>query len=58
MITNFIKPKLITEKDGIYEVSSQNTEVPQAIDIFKTSNSTILGFYLPLAKKYFFYTFN
>ena len=56
-ITNFIKPKLITEKDGIYEVSSQNTEVPQAIDIFKTNNSTILGFYLPLTKKYSFYTF-
>ncbi|WP_272150762.1 hypothetical protein [Tenacibaculum aiptasiae] len=57
-ITRFIKPILSNEKDGIYENVQQKIEVPIAFDVFKTNNSTILGSYLPLTKKYSYYKFN
>ncbi|CAM1356585.1 hypothetical protein [Tenacibaculum halocynthiae] len=57
-ITNFIKPKLTNDNDGIYSMNSEKTKVLQTFDVFKISDTTIVGLYFPYRNKYSFYKFN
>ncbi|MGG6229469.1 hypothetical protein [Tenacibaculum sp. SDUM215027] len=57
-IADFIKSTKDKNTDGIYHNHDIDFKNPKVINIFKIENRTILGAYLPKAKKYTFYKFD